>query len=360
MKGRQIVLGQLFGAEAAALVVDGQLSDLIVDSSALSPLAPGAICRATVDRLVKGQGGVFLRLPDGARGYLRDRSGLGEGQRLLVQISGVADEGKAIPATSRLLFRGRNVIATPGKPGVNVSRRIHDEDRRAELADLGQDLLAEAPLPIDDMGLILRSAAEFTDDAEIAEELSGLLALAGNLLSETGGEPELLLDAASPHEAAWIDWSDPAPDAIEEGEDAFERLGILDMIDAALAIDVPLPGGGSAAIQPTRALLAIDVNTGRDTSPAAGLKANIALARDLPRQLRLRGLGGQIVVDFAPMPKRDRATLDQVLKSAFRGESTETVLSGWTAMGLYEINRKRDRASLAALARAASAAHGVR
>ena len=57
-------------------------------------------------------------------------------------------------------------------------------------------------------------------------------------------------------------------------------------------------------IEPTRALVAVDVNTGPDTSPAASLKANIAAARDLPRQLRLRGLGGQVVVDFAPMPKK--------------------------------------------------------
>jgi Rne/Rng family ribonuclease len=91
----------------------------------------------------------------------------------------------------------------------------------------------------------------------------------------------------------------------------------------------------------------VDVNTGGDTTPAAGLKANIAAARDLPRQLRLRGLGGQIVVDFAPMPKRDRAVLDQVLRAAFKGESAETSLVGWTTLGLYELVRKRDRLALA-------------
>ena len=112
---------------------------------------------------------------------------------------------------------------------------------------------------------------------------------------------------------------------------------------------VRLPGGASAMIEPTRALVAIDVNTGSDSSPAASLKANIALARDLPRQLRLRGLGGQVVIDFAPVPKRDRATLDQVLRAAFKGEASETTLIGWTAMGLFEISRKRDRAPLAQL-----------
>jgi Rne/Rng family ribonuclease len=101
-------------------------------------------------------------------------------------------------------------------------------------------------------------------------------------------------------------------------------------------------------IEPTRALVAVDVNTGPDTSPAAALKANIAAARDLPRQLRLRGLGGQVVVDFAPMPKRERHILDQVLKAAFKTDG-EANLAGWTTLGLYEMTRKRDRLPLSEL-----------
>ena len=85
MKGRQIVIGQVFGLDAAALMQDGQLQDLILDTAAVAPLAPGAICRAKVDRLVKGQGGVFLRLPEGERGYLRDRSGLPPSKSLYQQ-----------------------------------------------------------------------------------------------------------------------------------------------------------------------------------------------------------------------------------------------------------------------------------
>lgn len=345
MKGRQVVLGQLFGAEAAALLQDGMLIDLLVDAGALAPLVPGDICRGTVERLMKGQGGVFLRLPDGQRGYLRDRSGLREGQSLLVQVTGVAEPGKAIPVTSRILLRGRHVLVTPGAPGINVSRRIRDGDARARLTDLGA-----AASPPADTGIILRSAAEQAEDDRVAEELRDLLDLSARLAGEVSGGPELLLAAASPHEQAWMDWADPEPDAVEEGPDSFERCGVLEAVDALLSPEVALPGGAHAAIEPTRALVAIDVNTGQDASPAAALKANIALARDLPRQLRLRGLGGQVVVDFAPVPKRDRATLDQVLRAAFKGESAETSLIGWTVMGLYEINRKRDRIPLQRLA----------
>lgn len=349
MKGRQVVLGRLWGVEAAALVLDGRLEDLLVDPQELAILPPGAICRGVVDRLVKGQGGVFLRLPDGATGYLRDRSGLREGQALLVQVSGVAEPGKAVPVSARLLFRGRHGIVTPDAPGVNVSRRIRGEDERARLLGLGQAALSGRDTAL---GLILRSAAAASDEAEVAQELAALADIAAAVIADSAGGPELLLDAPGPWEAAWRDWADPLPDAVEEGEDAFAAAGLDDAVEALLEPDLPLPGGAHAVIEPTRALVAVDVNTGRDTSPAAALKADIALARELPRQLRLRGLGGQVVIDFAPVPKRDRGPLEQTLRTAFRGDGTETTLNGWTAMGLYELSRKRDRVPLARLAAA--------
>lgn len=343
MKGRQVVLGHYNGEEAAALMEDGQLVDLILDSG--EDLAVGAICRGVTERLMKGQGGVFVRLPDGQRGYLRERSRISEGQPLLVQISGVAEEGKAIPLTPRLIFRGRYGLVTPMSPGINVSRRIRDSETRDHLTALARDCMADRT-----HGMVIRSAAEHAQDEDILRDLTPLIDLADRILAEGEGDPDLLLDAPSPWEQAWTEWSDPQPDAVEEGDDTFETFGVLDAIDALLRDRVALPNSASAYIESTRALIAVDVNTGNDTSPAAALKANIALARDLPRQLRLRGLGGQVAVDFAPMPKRDRATLDQVLGAAFKGDGTETTLVGWTAMGLYEINRKRDRAPLARLA----------
>lgn len=349
MKGRQVVLGQHWGREAAALMVDGRVEDILLDLSALTPLPPGAICRAVVDRLVKGQGGVFVRLPEGERGFLRDARRLSEGQTLIVQVSGVADDGKAIPVTQRVLFRGQTAIATPGAPGVNVSRRIREESQRVRLTALGEAALRAADAP-ETLGLVMRSVAATTDDETIAEEAGALAALATQVMADNIGRPELLVDAEQPWRAAWIDWADPAPDAIDDSENSFDLHGVGAAIDSLLDPELDLPGGGFAVIEATRALVAVDVNTGRDTTPAAALKSNIALARDLPRQLRLRGLGGQVVIDFAPMPKRDRGTLDQVLRAAFKADGTETTLIGWTAMGLYELNRKRDRVPLAAVA----------
>jgi Ribonuclease G/E len=344
MKGRVVVLGAYQGREAAALVVDGHLQDLLIEAGESTDFGPGAILRGVLDRQMKGQGGAFVKLPDGQKGFLRETKGLAPGQPVIVQVSGFAERGKALPVTMRLLLKGRLAIVTPSAPGLNISRRIREAEDRARL-----EALAATGMKGSEFGLILRSVAAFAEDDEIAEEIARMRDLAEAVSADLTGGPELLVDAASPHEEAARDWSEPAPDEVAEGADAFTRHGVEEMIDALLTPVVKLPGGGNMAIEPTRALIAIDVNTGPDTSPAASLKANIAAARDLPRQLRLRGLGGQVTVDFAPMPKRDRATLDQQLRAAFKGEAAETSLAGWTPLGNFELQRKRDRLPLATI-----------
>jgi Ribonuclease G/E len=196
------------------------------------------------------------------------------------------------------------------------------------------------------LGLILRSAAFGADETEIAEDIAQMRALGEALMADDGKGAECLLAAATPHETAWREWGDPAPDAVIDEVDGFAEEGVLDAVDALRYPRVDLPGGSSAYVEPTRALVAVDVNTGGDSSAAAGLKANVALARELPRQLRLRGLGGQITIDFAPMPKRDRKVLEQTLTAAFRADSVETSLVGWTPLGHYELQRKRERLPL--------------
>lgn len=338
MKGRIVALDDLAGRPAAALIVDGVLQDFLIDPEGDAPL-PGAIFRAVVDRPMKGQGGVFVRLPQG-NGFLRQVSGLSPGSTVLVQVSGAAEPGKALPVTTRLLFKGRHAILTPGAPGLNISRRIHDEQVREVLGVLAIAAMAGADPTL---GMILRSASEAADPEDVAAEVASLRALAEAVLADTLGGPELLVDGATAQETAWRDWSDPAPDEVAEGAGAFAAFGVAEMVDALRRPRVDLPGGASMVIEPTRALVAVDVNTGPDTSPAAALKANIAAARDLPRQLRLRGLGGQVVIDFAPMSKKDRAPLEQSLRGVFKHEGSETSLSGWTPLGLYELVRKRDR-----------------
>jgi Ribonuclease G/E len=339
MIGRVVALDAVNGQQAAALLVDGQLQDLLVDPGDDAPL-PGAIYRAIADRPMKGQGGIFVKLPHG-NGFLRQISGIAPGKRLIVQVTGPAEEGKATPVTVRLLFKSRFAIITPDAPGLNISRRIRDEERRAELDAIAQQQMAGAA---ETLGLILRSACWDAEPDAVAEDIAAMRGLAEAVCADLDGGPELLVEGAGAHETAFRDWLDPAPDALETDENTFANNGVLDLLDALRVPRVDL-GEGSMFIEATRAMVAVDVNTGSDTSPAAALKANIAAARDLPRQLRLRGLGGQVVIDFAPMPKRERGILDQVMKAAFKTEG-EVNLAGWTTLGLYELTRKRDRLPL--------------
>lgn len=333
---RTIALDHINDAEAAALLVGGRLEDLLIDSD--QP-RPGTIYRAIADRPVKGQGGMFLRTPDGSA-FLRQIKGLTPGQPLLVQVTGHAEPGKALPVTTRLLFKSRYAIVTPDAPGLNVSRSIKDEALRDSLLEIAHAEMGDSP-----MGLILRSSCESAEAADIAEDVNAMRDLAEAVLADaTGPEPETLTEGDGPHTLAWRDWVEPADVLTDPG--SFAETGVLDQLDALREALVPLPGGASFYIEPTRALVAVDVNTGGDASLAAGLKANIAMARDLPRQLRLRGLGGQITLDLAPMPKKDRRTFEASLRAALRQDTTETTLAGWTPLGHFELQRKRDRQPL--------------
>jgi ribonuclease G len=345
MKGRVVLLDTLAGRRAAALMVDGRLEDILIDVDGDAPM-PGAIHRAVADRPMKGQGGLTLTLGGGAKGYLRNAKGIAPGQPMIVQVSGVAESGKAVPVTPKPLFKSRFAIVTPDAPGLNVSRRIRDEAERDRILEIAHAAMEGAP---PDHGLIVRSAAEGVAEEALAEDIAAMRDLAASVMADASGGPELLLDAPDAHLLAWRDWADPDPDEVIEAEGSFATHGVLEAVDAALAARVALPGGGHAYVEPTRALVAVDVNTGADTSLSAGLKANLALARELPRQLRLRGLGGQVVLDLAPMPKKDRAGFEQALTRAFRHDGAEVVMAGWTPLGHFEIQRKRDRAPLALL-----------
>lgn len=343
MKGRVIAVDRLGSAEAAALLVDGVLDDLLVSGFPGAWPAPGTIFRGIVDRPAKGQGGHFVKLPDGQRGYLRRAEGVKPGQALAVQVVGYpGEDAKAIPLTARLLFKGRYAIVTPGAPGINLSRRIAGPEQRAALRELVADIDTHG------FGAILRSRAPDAPPEALAAEITALAARAADVLGRADDEgPARLMEGPGAHALARRDW--PAAGLVDDAPGAFERLGVLDQVTELTDARIALPNGAAAWIEPTRALVAIDVNTGTDTTPAAGLKANLALARELPRQLRCRGLGGQVVIDLAPISKRDRRQLETALRAAFASDPVETALGGWTPLGNFELQRKRERPPIGAV-----------
>lgn len=332
------------GGTAAARLVDGRLEDLLIDPAPGDRAPrPGAIHRAIPGRPMKGLGGVIVDLGDGRTGFLRETRGLAPGRPVLVQVTGWAEPHKAAPVSRRLLVKGRTAILTPGAPGRNIARAAPAESR-PRLAALGSEAMAGAD---ETLGLILRSAAADAPDDEILAEIARLRETLADFT--VTGPAVCILPAPTAAEEALRDWPDPGPGSILEGTETFDSHGIWEMVAELREPEVALPGGGRMVIEPTRAVTAIDVNTGRDLTPAAALKASLAAARDLPRQLRLRGLGGVILVDFAPLAKSERSRVTDALKAALARDGIETTIAGWTPLGNLELARKRARRPLAEL-----------
>lgn len=341
MKGRRILIEPLpVGGHAAALVVDGRLEDLLIDPdpSDAAP-RPEAIFRARVGRPMKGLGGVMVELGDGRTGFLRTKRSPAPGRPLLVQVGGWAEPGKAPPVSDRLRLKGRAAVLTPGAPGLNVSRQIRDEHMRQALLDLAAAAMQGAG---DDLGLILRTRAGVTRSEAILEEVAALRADWSRIaMAAAGGAPACLRDGPGAAEEARREWEEPGTDCLE-APGALADSGVWEEV-AVLATGREPLGAGFIIVEPTRALVAVDVNTGGDLSPAAALKANLAAARALPRHLRLRGLGGQVVIDFAPLARRERPRVEAALGAALRSDGIDTALAGWTPLGHLELVRRRIR-----------------
>jgi ribonuclease G len=343
MKGRQILIEPLpAGGHAAALLVDGRLQDLLLDPDPADPIPrPEAVYRALSGRPLKGTGGSIVDLGGGLTGFLRGARPPAPGRPLLVQVSGWAETGKAPPVSTRLRLKGRTAMLTPGAPGRNLSRNLRDPERRAALAALGDAAMAGAD---PELGLVLRTAACDAPATETAAEIAALRA-DWAALSGADGPPRLVRPAPGAAAEALRDWR-LAGDSLREAATALADAGVWEEVDALADPLVPL-GLGSMAIEPTRALVAVDVNTGGDLSPAAALKTNLAAAAELPRQLRLRGLGGQVAIDFAPLGRSDRPRVEQALGAALRADGIETTVAGWTPLGHLELQRRRARRPLA-------------
>jgi ribonuclease G len=343
VKGRAILIEPLArGGHAAALLVDGRLEDLLIDPPAAeAPFAPGSVHLGRIGRPMKGMGGAMVDLGHGRSGFLREVRGLSAGGLVPVQVSAWAEPGKAPPVTPRVSFRGRLAVLTPGAAGLNLARGIADDGARRRLSELaGRAMAGAGP----DLGLIVRSAAAAAADDDVIEEIRTLRREAEAVAERSGGRgPTLLLAAPGAARCARRDWIEGSGAVLDDRAGAFADHGVCEEVASLRAPRADLPGGAYLLVEPTRALVAVDVNTGPDTSPAAALKANIEAVRELPRQLRLRGLGGQVVVDTAPLARRDRARIEQALGAALRRDPVETTLAGWTPLGHIELLRKRAR-----------------
>lgn len=303
------------------------------------------------------------------------------GQEILVQVTKDPLPNKGARVTTQVTFPGRFVVFLPTVSHVGVSRKIEDEAERLRLRELLESLPRGAGGP-GGGGVIVRTAGEGRSAADFAADLAYLRARWESVRSraETAVAPALMhqdFDLAlrlvrdlfsAEFSLLWVDGESTYERIVEfldqvqpqlvsrvkldrEERGLFERFGIEKEIEAALKPKVWLKSGGYLVINPTEALVAIDVNTGRFVGQhnleETALAANLEAVEEAVRQIRLRDLGGIIVLDLIDMT--DPAHREQVfhaLEQELRKDRGKHKVLSISEFGLVQITRKRSRANL--------------
>jgi ribonuclease G len=309
-----------------------------------------------------------------------------EGEEIIVQVVKDPIGEKGARLSANVTIPGRLLVLVPNQPGIALSRRIEDEAERARLIALGEAMIVEANGSlVPGGGYILRSAAigaelrDLREDAErLAESWRPVMARRQSANSPATLSHDLdpvertmrdevdvqttrvLIDDRESVEAARAYCRRAMPEA-ESRIEFFSGPGVLfdlydldDEIDRLIEPRVPLPSGGWITLEGTEALTAIDVNSGSFTASTGleetSLSVNLEAADEIGRQLRLRGVGGLIVIDFIHLnePENIQRVLD-VLATSLSKDRTPTQISPMSEFGLVEITRKRIRDPLAKL-----------
>jgi len=304
---------------------------------------------------------------------------LAEGQPLLVQVVKDPLGTKGARLSTQVSIAGRMLVYLPQDPHIGISQRIEDEGGRALLRDKLQQML-----PADEKGgFIIRTMAETATDAELLNDIQYLrklwqdlrarslsaaapsllhqdLSLAQRVLRDFVNEniDRILIDSRENFLKLEAFARDYTPNVLARLEHytgdrpLFDLYNVEDEIEKALARRVELKSGGYLIIDQTEAMTTIDVNTGgfvgvRNFDDTI-FKTNLEAAQVIARQLRLRNLGGIIILDFIDMENEEHrgAVLTEFNKALARDRTRMTV-SGFTQLGLVEMTRKRTRESLA-------------
>lgn len=391
---REIVINAAFGETRAALLEDRNVVELFIERDDDMRVV-GNIYKGRVENVLPGMQAAFVDIGlernaflyvDDAMALHRNDNGdepaermrapsikdiLKKGQEILVQITKEALGTKGARVVTNLSLPGRYVVLMPTVDYIGISRRITDERERARLRSAAKRFRPK------EMGLIIRTVAEGRSEEELRQDCLFLVGLwekvqakaksvkAPALLYKdydlvyrlvrdvfSADVDKMIIDDEATYKKTLELLESLAPPLRDrvfrytDGPPIFEAYGIEDEIEKALDRRVWLDSGGYLVIDHSEALTAIDVNTGRfigSTNLAdTVLKTNLEAAGEIARQLRLRDIGGIIIIDFIDMEsERDEALVLQRLQEATRADRTRTHILGFTQLGLVEMTRKK-------------------
>jgi ribonuclease G len=381
---RKIILVSDDGHELrVALVEDARLAEIYIErpekKSYLGDIYQGkvenvmtGIDAAFVDFGLEKNGFLYVDEVLGADGGKRARrigDALKRGQQVLVQVTKDPMGSKGARLSTKISLAGRYLVYVPGGSGVGISRRLRQTERD-RLRDVAKQLKPK------NAGLIVRTIAEGHGLEDLRRDLRYLSRLWSRLKrkAETVKPPglvhkevdisievardlfnetceSLIVDDAKRHKALLSFLDKEAPELLPKvhrhtgAEPLFEAYGIEEQIARALERRVPLPSGGNLVIDHAEALTVIDVNTGRFAG-GKGLEetithTNLEAAREVVRQLRLRDIGGIIIIDFIDMARaRNREMVLATLEAELETDRTKTYVVELSPLGLVEMTRQ--------------------
>ncbi|MGD1146884.1 MAG: Rne/Rng family ribonuclease [Thermoanaerobaculaceae bacterium] len=303
---------------------------------------------------------------------------LERGHSLLVQVTKDPVGSKGAALTTNVSFAGRYLVLTPFDQTRGISRKVEDEEIRATMREQAAKL--EVP---EGCGIILRTNALGQTKAVLKADLAALLRLWKRVQAEIkkGKGPRLIYSDQDIVVQALRDLLDSSIDEVLVDDDAvferaeaymrasmpraktrlvrytermplFSRFNVEPQIEGIYSRNVKLPGGGSIVIDPTEALTAIDVNSGRASHGASHEESiysvNLEAAAEVARQLRLRDIGGLVVVDFIDMRSRKHQhAVEKAMRDAMKADKARSTVGRISPNGLLEINRQRVKQALA-------------
>lgn len=399
---KKMLINALHAEEArVAIVEDGRLVDLDVEIAGSEQIR-GNIYKGVVVRVEPGLQAAFVDIGLKKLGFLqmgelhpenwrwrdditedqrhrrpRIQEILRRGQELIVQVEKGERDNKGSALTTYASLPGRYMVLMPGSDSSGISRKVESDSERKKL----KEIIAEMTIP-EGYGYIIRTEAMGRTRDELQKDLDSLIALYRGVMDQ-GAEmkgagviyqesslfirtirdyfsadiDEVLVDSKDVYKQVreCLKEIDPEFEKLvklhQEKRPIFSRYQLEEQIDLIYEKKVPLKSGGSIFIEPTEALVSIDVNSGKSTGEKGvedtAFKTNLEAAEEAARQLRLRDLGGLIVIDFIDMrDRKHNIEVEKTLKTALKSDKARVNVARISEFGLLEMSRQRIRQTL--------------
>jgi len=379
--GDKNIIANVIDPEEArvAILEEGRLVELFAERMWERQRA-GEIYKARIDNILPGINAAFVNLGEGRNAflYLGDAKNVSvkPNGEIVVQVTKVARKDKGPRVTARISLPGRYVVLLPCAREVGVSRRIDDAREKERLKGLAKQSVPPG------FGIIIRTAAAGIDEETLRGEIDELLSLWQEIMDLAAKMPtpsllyrdtgllgrvlrdeldervsRIIVDDPDHYEqvldyvAKYANQTHPTVELYNKNIPIFEYFDIEREISAILERKLWLPSGGFLIIDQAEAMTVIDVNTGKYVGTSdlrhTILETNIEAAKEIARQLRLRAIGGIVIVDFIDMDySEDKQKLLDCLEQLFREDRHKSKVYGVTKLGLVEITRKRSRPDL--------------